>query len=34
LLFSELANAFVAGSSVPTVSSTGIQGAIGANVKF
>jgi hypothetical protein len=34
LLFSELANAFVAGSSVPTISSTGIQGAIGANVKF
>jgi hypothetical protein len=34
LLFSELANAFVAGSSVPEISSSGVQGAIGANVKF
>jgi hypothetical protein len=33
-LFSVLANAFVPGSPVPQISSTGLQAAFGANVKF
>lgn len=34
MLFSVLANAFVLGSPIPAISSTGVQAAFGANVKF
>ena len=34
MLFSVLANGFVAASSVPVVSSRGLQIAVGANIKF